>query len=132
VGASLGAGDHPSRRGRPAESEAALRELIDKHGTPPPIRPPECHAARGEADLAFECLERAYDASDPGSELDDGRTVARLAARDRAMGPFLRKMGSLIESWAKPKRGTEQQQVVQRRVWRKCAADSTCDCRKVP
>ena len=62
--------------GRPAEADAALRELIAKHAEAAAYQVAEVYAARGETDLAFEWLERAYDASDPGLELDDGRTLA--------------------------------------------------------
>jgi tetratricopeptide (TPR) repeat protein len=87
--------------GRPAESEAALRELIDKHGDAAAYQAAGVHAARGEADLAFECLERAYDASDPGLSSMMVEPLLVSLHGDARWSPFLRKMGSLMRAWAK-------------------------------
>src|SRR6185436_1196197 len=79
--------------GRPAEADAALRELIDKFSEGAAYQLAEAYAARGETDRAFECLERAYDASDPG--LSSMRVEPLLVALhdDPRWGAFLRKMG---------------------------------------
>src|SRR5207253_9706431 len=47
-------------QGRRAESDEALRALIDKHAHESAYQVAEVYAYRGEADLAFEWLERAY------------------------------------------------------------------------
>jgi len=53
--------------GRLAESEAALQELIAKHQGAANYQVAHVYAQRGEADLAFAWLERAYATRDPGS-----------------------------------------------------------------
>jgi tetratricopeptide (TPR) repeat protein len=79
--------------GHPAEVDAALRELIAKHGEAAAYQVAEVYAARGEADLAFECLERAYAARDPGlSSMMVEPSLVPLRA-DPRWGTFLRKMG---------------------------------------
>ena len=52
--------------GRRAESDAALAELIERHGDDFAFQVAQVHAARGEADAAFEWLERAYVHRDSG------------------------------------------------------------------
>ena len=47
--------------GRPEESDAALRELIDRWGQQWPSEVAQVHAFRGEQDEAFEWLERDYE-----------------------------------------------------------------------
>jgi hypothetical protein len=52
----------------------------------------EAHAFRGEADLAFEWLERAYDQRDPGvSEIKESR-MFRALNDDPRYKAFLRKL----------------------------------------
>ena len=46
--------------GRRADADAALASLKDKYGSVMPFRIAEAHAWRGENDLAFAWLERAY------------------------------------------------------------------------
>jgi tetratricopeptide (TPR) repeat protein len=69
--------DHPGFRlqgmalayhalGRKRESDAALAELIKNHHPEMAYQIAEVYAFRGEADNAFEWLERAYDQRDPG------------------------------------------------------------------
>jgi TolB-like protein/Flp pilus assembly protein TadD len=53
-------------RGRAAESEAAMRELIRKYAKGAAYQIAEAHAHRGDADQAFEWLERAYRQRDAG------------------------------------------------------------------
>jgi hypothetical protein len=62
-----------------AESEAALEELIQKYGKDSPYQVAEVYGACGEADKAFEWIERAVTERDPG--------VSYLR-----MDPFLREM----------------------------------------
>ena len=53
--------------GRRSESDTALQELIAKYQTDCAYQIAEVYGARGEADLAFDWLERAYAQRDPGS-----------------------------------------------------------------
>jgi tetratricopeptide (TPR) repeat protein len=46
--------------GRPSDSDAALKELKRKYAAEAPVRIGEVYAWRGEDDLAFEWLDRAY------------------------------------------------------------------------
>jgi Tfp pilus assembly protein PilF len=62
--------------GRRAESNTALQELIAKYATDSAYQVAEVYGARGEADLAFDWLERAYVQRDPG--LADMKTNPRL------------------------------------------------------
>ena len=79
--------------GHRAESEAALRELIEKHSDTMAYQVAEVHAARGEADAAFEWLERAY------AQRDGGLAGLRISPHLRSLhgdprwGAFLKKMG---------------------------------------
>jgi eukaryotic-like serine/threonine-protein kinase len=79
--------------GHEPESEAALRELIEKYAEDSAYQVAEVHGARGEADAAFEWLERAYAHRDGG--LTEVRTSPRLRwlHSDPRWGAFLRKMG---------------------------------------
>ena len=52
--------------GRRGESDAALAALKSKYAGEMAFQIAEVHAFRGEADLAFEWLERAYDQRDGG------------------------------------------------------------------
>jgi len=79
--------------GRPAEGEAALRDLIEKHADAAAYQAAGVYAARGDADLAFECLERAYDASDPGLSSMMVEPLLVSLHDDPRWGTFLRKMG---------------------------------------
>ena len=62
-----------------AESDATLREFIDKHGKDSPYQVAEVYGACGGADKAFEWIERAIADRDPG--------VSYLR-----MDPFLREL----------------------------------------
>ena len=53
-------------RGEKEASDAALGELVARHGPDSPYQVAEVHGARGEADKAFEWLERAFAFRDPG------------------------------------------------------------------
>jgi eukaryotic-like serine/threonine-protein kinase len=52
--------------GHDAESDAALRELVDRHADTYALQVAEVHAARGEADEAFAWLDRAIAIRDTG------------------------------------------------------------------
>jgi TolB-like protein/tetratricopeptide (TPR) repeat protein len=79
--------------GRRTESDAALQELIAKYQTEYAFQVAEVYGARGEADLAFDWLERAYAQRDGG--LADTKTSPRLRSlyADPRWVAFLRKMG---------------------------------------
>ena len=78
--------------GHVAESEAALRKMIEKESHTAAYEVAEVHAARGEADAAFEWLERAYAQRDGG--LSEMRTSPHLRSLhgDARWGAFLKKM----------------------------------------
>ena len=52
--------------GQAKESDEALRELVEKHGEDSAFQVAQVHAVRGEADAAFEWLERAFEQKDSG------------------------------------------------------------------
>jgi tetratricopeptide (TPR) repeat protein len=79
--------------GRRAESEAARQELIAKHHVDAAYQVALAYAARGDVDLAFAWLERAYVQRDPGlSEMKTDPLLSSLH-NDPRWGAFLRKMG---------------------------------------
>jgi hypothetical protein len=80
-------------RGRSAESDAALRELIDQNAAGGAKQIAEAYAYRGEADLAFEWLERAYAQRDPGTGMVKVAPRLRSLHGDPRWQPFLVKMG---------------------------------------
>jgi TolB-like protein/Tfp pilus assembly protein PilF len=79
--------------GRPAESEAALQELIAKYSTDGTYQVAIVYAARGEVDLAFAWLERAYVQRDPGLAEMKPEVYFRSSHADPRWDAFLRKMG---------------------------------------
>jgi TolB-like protein/Tfp pilus assembly protein PilF len=79
-------------RGDRAASEAALRQLLAKHGDQAKLIA-EVHAYRGEVDLAFTSLERAYQNHDPDLVyLKPAPLLSRLHG-DPRWGALLKKMG---------------------------------------
>jgi TolB-like protein/DNA-binding winged helix-turn-helix (wHTH) protein/Tfp pilus assembly protein PilF len=79
--------------GRRAESDAALQELIAKYQGEAAYQAAEVYAARGEAHLAFEWLERAYAQRDGGLSELKTRPLLRPLHADPRWDVFLRKMG---------------------------------------
>jgi len=79
--------------GRHAEADAALRELIAKHAKESAYQVAEVYAARGETDLAFEWLDRAYVQRDPGLCATKSQPLFRSLHADQRWGAFLCKMG---------------------------------------
>jgi TolB-like protein/cytochrome c-type biogenesis protein CcmH/NrfG len=79
--------------GRPAESEAALQELIAKHSPAVYYRVAMVYAARGEVDLAFAWLERAYVERRSGLVEIKHEPCFRSLHADPRWSAFLRKMG---------------------------------------
>ncbi|MGE5177949.1 MAG: protein kinase domain-containing protein [Bacteroidota bacterium] len=79
--------------GQGAESDAALRELIEKHAAGWAYQIAEAHAARGEADAAFEWLDRASIQRDGGLSDVKASTRFRSLHDDPRWSAFLRKIG---------------------------------------
>ena len=79
--------------GHEMESEAALRELIEKHREGAAYQISEVYSARGETNESFEWLERAYAQRDGG--LAELKTSPRLRSLHGAprWDAFLKKMG---------------------------------------
>ena len=78
--------------GRRSESDAALAALKSKHAGEMAYQIAEVHAFRGEADLAFEWLERAYDQRDGGLTDIKGDRFVRGLAGDPRYKALLRKL----------------------------------------
>ena len=78
--------------GRRSESDAALAALKSKYGGEMAYQIAEVHAFRGEADLAFEWLERAYDQRDGGVAEIKGDRLFRTLIDDPRYKAFLRKL----------------------------------------
>jgi tetratricopeptide (TPR) repeat protein len=79
--------------GRGAAADAALRELCSKDPEGAAYNIAQVHAARGESDLAFEWLERAYLQRDPGLSEMKPSPLLRPLHGDPRWPAFLRKMG---------------------------------------
>jgi tetratricopeptide (TPR) repeat protein len=78
-------------RGQRAESEAAMQELIEKNAAGGAFQIAEAYAYRGETDLAFEWLERAYVQRDPGIGMTKVAQPLRSLHGDPRWQPFLEK-----------------------------------------
>ena len=78
--------------GRRSESDAALATLKDKHAGDSAYQIAGVHAFRGEADLAFEWLERAYAQRDPGLTEIQGDRLMRGLVDDPRYKALLRKL----------------------------------------
>jgi serine/threonine protein kinase/TolB-like protein/Tfp pilus assembly protein PilF len=78
--------------GRLREADAALAELIQGHQDRMAFKIAEVHAYRGDADRAFEWLERAYAQRDAGLAEIKGDSLLRGLAGDPRFAAFLRKM----------------------------------------
>jgi len=79
--------------GRRAESDEALRKLIETYAEDSAVQIAEAYGARGEADAAFEWLERAYAQRDPGLQGTGTSPRFRSLHGDPRWGAFLKKMG---------------------------------------
>jgi TolB-like protein/lipoprotein NlpI/predicted Ser/Thr protein kinase len=87
--------------GRRAEAEAALAALIAKYEQDWPYNIAYVYAYRGQADKAFEWLDRAVEYGDPGlSEIVTENLFDRIHADPRWL-PFLRKLGKAPEQLAR-------------------------------
>jgi serine/threonine protein kinase/Tfp pilus assembly protein PilF len=78
--------------GSQAESDAALRELIEKHATSSAYQIAAACAVRGESDAAFEWLERAWGQRDPGLSESKASPRFRSLYGDPRWSAFLKKM----------------------------------------
>lgn len=79
--------------GRPTESDAALKELIEKRAGDSAFQIAEVCAVRGEIDEAFGWLERASAQMDGGlADLKNSANLGSLRG-DPRWGSLLRKMG---------------------------------------
>jgi len=78
--------------GHGLDSDEALRELIEKHAEGHAFQIAQVHAVRGDADAAFEWLERAYAERDSGLAAMKVSRYLRSLHRDPRWGAFLKKM----------------------------------------
>ncbi len=76
-----------------AGSDAALRRLIAEHGKESLYQIAQVYAYRGEADRAFDWLDRAYRARDPGLAEVKVEPFFRGLRDDRRWAAFLKRMG---------------------------------------
>ena len=87
--------------GRNADSDAALAVLIAKNEKESPFNIAYVYAFRGEADKAFEWLDKAVLYGDPGlSDVVSDNLFDKIHADPRWL-PFLRKVGKAPEQLAK-------------------------------
>ena len=86
--------------GRKADSDAALAALIAKYEKEAPYNIAYVYAFRGEADKAFEWLDKAVEYGDPGlGEIVTENLFDKIHADPRWL-PFLRKLGKAPEQLA--------------------------------
>ncbi len=79
--------------GNPAQSEAALKALVDGFGWTAAYQIASVHAYRGEVDKAYEWLEAAYSQRDPGlSNLATDLLLIPLRD-DPRWSPLMKKLG---------------------------------------
>ena len=87
--------------GRKADSDAALAALIAKYEKDAPYNIASVYAYRGEADKAFEWLDKAVEYGDGGlGEIVTDNLFDKIRADPRWL-PFLRKVGKAPEQLAK-------------------------------
>ena len=79
--------------GHKEASDAAIAQLIERHGNESAYQIAETYAWRGEPDRVFEWLERAYTQRDPGLGLTSSDSFFRPVHDDPRWLPFLKKMG---------------------------------------
>jgi TolB-like protein/Flp pilus assembly protein TadD len=79
--------------GRKPDSNAALTELIAKHGTDSAYQIAEIYAYRGESDKSFEWLDRAYKQRDAGLPEIGTDPLLSTLRRDPRYTELLKKMG---------------------------------------
>jgi TolB-like protein/Tfp pilus assembly protein PilF len=80
-------------RGETEASDTALASLIREYGTDSPYQVAEVYGARGDADRAFEWLEKTYADHDPGlSYMKMDPTLVKIRNDPRWL-PLLKKIG---------------------------------------
>src|SRR5450755_172355 len=79
--------------GQSAESDAAVRTLIATEADNAAYQIAQAYAYRGDADLAFEWLARAYAQRDPGLAAMKQDKLLRRLHDDARWQPFVEKMG---------------------------------------
>lgn len=79
--------------GRPAESDQALRDLIDRCADSAAVQIAQVLAVRGEADAAFDWLGRAFAQRDSGLAVTKMHPAFRGLHSDPRWAAFLGKMG---------------------------------------
>ncbi len=87
--------------GREPEAQAALQTLIDKYGKEAPYSIAGVYGVRGQADQAFEWLDRAVALQDPGTSGSLNDPALDALHGDPRWLPFLRKIGYAPEQVAK-------------------------------
>ena len=87
--------------GRKADSDAALAALIAKYEKDGPSNIASVYAYRGEANQAFEWLDKAVEYGDPGIGDIVGENLFDKIHADPRWLPFLRKIGKAPEQLAK-------------------------------
>ena len=88
---------------RKADSDAALAALINKHEKDAPYNIAYVHAFRGEADKAFEWLDKAVEYGDSGLADVVSENLFDKIHSDPRWLPFLRKIGKAPEQLAQIK-----------------------------
>jgi len=83
---------HHDRRSN-AEADVALAELVASDADGAACNIAQVHGARGEMDLAFEWLERAYAQRDPGLSEVKSQPLLRSLHADSRWDAFLTRMG---------------------------------------
>src|SRR6202023_415778 len=79
-------------RGCTTESDAALRQLIERGAGGAAFQIAEAYAYRGNADVAYEWLERAYAQRDAGIPFAKISIFLKNIQGDRRWRPFLEKL----------------------------------------
>jgi tetratricopeptide (TPR) repeat protein len=79
--------------GRPAESDEALRLLIERHAETSAYQIATVAAARGESDRAFEWVERAFEQHDAGLAFTAREPLFRSLHADPRWHPMLVRLG---------------------------------------
>lgn len=74
-------------------SDATLKQMIARYPTEAPYHIAAVHAFRGEADHAFEWLDRAYAPRDSGITLIKGDPLLKSLVSDPRYAPILGKIG---------------------------------------
>jgi len=79
--------------GLASEADETLRLLVERHAREWAFQVAEVYAARGDANAAFEWLERAYAERDAGLAYLKPDPLLRSLHADPRWGALLRRMG---------------------------------------